>query len=183
MSQMPAALYLKEQTYLKELKSLGPLPVAFLLEGGQVAAGGQTHAPAAVARLEGDPVSAVTSISWNYPPSGSRPPHFPRARASQGHPSFEIQQHQACCCRGAAPSLGFSRADMTWPREARPTPGARSSRGRTQAWGRRRGGSLAHTAPTGLRDRAQGGPVLRATRRWTGECSPPPFRGPPSCAP
>lgn len=71
----------------------GAPPVAFLLEGGQVAAGGRTHAPAAVARLEGDPVSAVTSISWNHPPSGSRPPHFPRARASQGHPSFEMQQH------------------------------------------------------------------------------------------
>lgn len=158
MSQMPAALYLKEQTYLKELKSPGPLPVAFLLEGGQVAAGGRTHAPAAVARLEGDPVSAVTSISWNHPPSGSRPPHFPRARASQGHPSFEMQQHRACCCRGAAPSLGFSRADVTWPREARPTPGAPELAGSHAGSGEEAGRQLGSHGADGVKGPSSGRP-------------------------
>lgn len=131
-----------------------------------------TEASAAAARLEGDRVSAVTSISWNHPPSGSgATPISDVPRLLKGTLPLKCSSTgpaAAAAGGGTFVRIFPSRRDVAAGSPPHtPRPGARgvARLQRRRLRGRRRGGSSARAAPTGLRDRAQGRLVLRATRR------------------
>lgn len=113
----------------------------------------------------------MTSISWNY-------------RQAPGHPISHVPQllkgtlplkrssaKAAPAAAGGGPlaRIFACRRDVAAGSPPHtPRPGARGVARRLlrrRLRGRRRGGRSVRAAPTGLRDRAQGGPVLRATRR------------------
>lgn len=150
----------------------GAPPVAFFPEGGQVASFrwlDKNDASAASTGLEGDRVSAVTSISWNHPQAPGHPTsHVPRLL--KGILPLKCSSAEPAAAGGSTFARIFAcRRDVAAGSPPRtPRPGARGvarlRRHRLSGW--RQGDRSARAAPTGLRDRAQGGPVLRATRRW-----------------